>query len=189
MIAWHFSRDDGILGYGDKRKIKVGEIHTVDPPVKLCKWGLHASQRVIDALDYAPGALLWRVELSGEIKSGMDKMVATERRYLACIDASVMLDRFAKACALSVVHLWNAPEIIMRFLLGDAAARDAARDAAWAATRAAARDAAWAAARDAAWAATRGAAWAAARDAAWAAAREEQNEVLTEYALEAMEWK
>jgi hypothetical protein len=51
-----------------------------------------------------------------------------------------------------------------------AAARAAARDAAWAAAWAAARDAAWAAA----WAAARDAAWAAAggaaRDAAWAAA-------------------
>jgi hypothetical protein len=53
-----------------------------------------------------------------------------------------------------------------------AAARDAARDAAWAAAGAAAGDAAWAAARaaarDAAWAAARDAA----RDAAWAAARD-----------------
>jgi hypothetical protein len=60
-----------------------------------------------------------------------------------------------------------------------AAARAAARDAAWAAARAAAWDAAWAAARaaaraaawDAAWDAARAAAWDAARDAAWAAAR------------------
>ena len=54
-----------------------------------------------------------------------------------------------------------------------AAARDAAREAAWAAwaaARAAAREAAWAA-REAAWAAAREAAWAAwaAREAAWAA--------------------
>ena len=52
-----------------------------------------------------------------------------------------------------------------------AAAWDAARDAAWNAARAAARDAARAAARDAAWAAARDAAWDAARAAAWNAAR------------------
>ena len=48
-----------------------------------------------------------------------------------------------------------------------AAARDAAREAAWEAAWDAAREAAWAAARGAAWAAAR----AAARGAAWAAAR------------------
>jgi len=54
--------------------------------------------------------------------------------------------------------------------LCDEAARDAARDAAWAAAGDVARDAAWYAARAAAGDAARAAAWAAARAAAWAAA-------------------
>jgi len=53
-----------------------------------------------------------------------------------------------------------------------AAARAAARDAAWAAARAAARDAAWAAAGDAAGDAAFAGAWAAAFAGAWAAARD-----------------
>jgi len=81
--------------------------------------------------------------------------------------------------ALSVVHLWDAPDVVLDYLMtGDKsirdaawaaariAARDAARYAAWAAARVAARDAA----RYAAWAAARAAAWDAARYAAWAAA-------------------
>ena len=75
--------------------------------------------------------------------------------------------RFACQCALDVIHLWDAPPIVKKYLeTGDEKLRDAAWDAARAAAGDAAWDAAWAAAGDAAW----DAAWAAARDAAWAAA-------------------
>ena len=67
--------------------------------------------------------------------------------------------RFACQCALDVIHLWNAPPIVKRYLkTGNEKLRAAAGDAAWAAAGAAA----WAAAR------------AAARAAAGAAMREKQ---------------
>ena len=77
---------------------------------------------------------------------------------------------WARWCALQVIDLWDAPEIVRCYLeTGDETIRDAAWDAAWAAAwdaaGAAARNAAWDAARDAAWDAARNAAW----DAAWAA--------------------
>src|SRR5690606_19611648 len=132
------------------------------------------------ALGYAPGPILWRVELGGTIVTGDDKVCATERTYLWGVDASECLREFARKCALDVIHLWDAPELVVRYLkTGDesirAAARPAAWDAAWAAARAAAWDAAaWAAARAtaraAAWDAAKEAARAAARDAAWDAA-------------------
>ncbi len=94
---------------------------------------------------------------------------------------------FARWCALSVIHLWDAPKVVKDYLTsGDESLRAAARAAARAA-RAAARDAmaaAWDAARAAraaamaAWDAARAAlaaidaaraAWDAARAAAWAA--------------------
>ena len=51
--------------------------------------------------------------------------------------------RFACDCALDVIHLWDAPPIVKKYLeTGDEKIRAAARDAAW--------DAAWAAAGDAA---------------------------------------
>ena len=93
--------------------------------------------------------------------------------------------RFACQCALDVIHLWDAPPIVKKYLkTGNEKLRAAAMDAAWAAAGdaawagawaaagagAAARDAARAAARDAA----RDAAGDAARDAAWAAMREKQ---------------
>jgi hypothetical protein len=99
----------------------------------------------------------------------------------------LVLREFARECALDVIHLWDAPQIVRDYLeSGDdnlraaarAAARvaawDAARAAAWDAARAAARAAAMAAAGDAAWAA----AWAASGDAAWDAAWDAQNQRL-----------
>ena len=75
--------------------------------------------------------------------------------------------RFARQCALDVIHLWNAPPIVKRYLkTGNEKLRAAAWDAAW--------DAAGDAAGDAAWAAARAAAWAAARAAAGDAMREKQ---------------
>ena len=41
MRAWHFCRNDKTLGYGDGRKIKVGETHLVEGKPVLCKYGLH----------------------------------------------------------------------------------------------------------------------------------------------------
>ena len=95
---------------------------------------------------------------------------------------------FAVWCARQVQYLMkdqrsiDALDVAARFANGEAtqeelaAARAAARDAAWAAARAAARDAAgdaaWAAARAAAWAAARAAARDAAGDAAGDAARD-----------------
>ena len=92
-----------------------------------------------------------------------DKVVGTEYTILERRDATAMLWRSARSQARSVVHLWDAPEVVRRYLeSGDETLRDAARAAAWDAASAAGS----AAARDAAWAAARGAA----RDAAWAAA-------------------
>ena len=168
-----------------------------DGPVIPCKSGLHASEHPFDALAYAPGNLLHKVRLRGNITphgNPVDKYCASERRIVATIDAECVMRSFARRVALDAVkRYWlEAPEVVVEYLkTGDetkrAAARDAAgdaawaaaRDAAWAAARAAARDAAWDAARAAAWDAARAAAedaagdaaWAAARDAAWAAAR------------------
>ncbi|MBU0944485.1 MAG: hypothetical protein KKE53_08530 [Proteobacteria bacterium] len=181
--AWHFSTADKCLRYGDNRIILKGITHRIKWPwtdenrkvwdgPSLCNAGLHGSKKIINALQYAPGPYIWRVELSGAMVVGDDKIAATERKYLWGLDATDILRRFARLCALDVIHLWYAPDIVIRYLkTGDesirAAARDAAWDAAWDAARAEARDAAWAAARDAA----RDAAWDAARDAAWDAAR------------------
>lgn len=173
---WHFCREDMRLGYGDGRQIKIGETITVEGDIELCRHGLHASKKLIDALQYAPGPILCKVELGGNVINGADKVVASERTVVAYADCTDVLREFARKCALDVIHLWDAPEVVESYLTtGDeslrAAARGAARvaagDAAWVAARVAARDAAW----DAAWVAARDAAV----GAAWDAARGKQS--------------
>jgi len=161
----------------------------VKPPLEMCKHGLHASKRLVDALTYAPGTLVCRVELGGEIIYAKDKMVAMERTILWIADATNTLHEFACWCAENALHVanvtdersWNAIKTKRAWLAGEvtdselAAARAAAGVAAGAAARAAAggaaEDAARAAAGDAAEDAARAAAGAAAWDAAWDAAR------------------
>jgi hypothetical protein len=174
IMGWWFAASDE-LPHGDGRKVVIGETLTVDGEIVPCEHGLHASVDPFDALQYAPGAILYRVRLSDAIVAhDKDKRVASERTAIAKRDSTQMLWAFARKEALSVIHLWDAPTIVREYLeTGDESKRAAAGDAAgdaWAAAGAAgaagaAAGAAWgAAAGDAA-----GAAWAAARAAGAAA--------------------
>lgn len=138
--AWHFVKDDWTLR--DGRKLVVGETIIHEGPLNLCRSGLHASEHVIDALSYAPGSIVCRVVMGGKILYDTDKLVATKRTVLWAINAAEILRAFARWCALQVIHLWDPPGIVRRWLeTGDesilAAARDAVRDAVRAAARAA----------------------------------------------------
>ena len=164
--GWWFAPKNKKLANGDGRKIKVGSTHKIKGEIIPCQRGLHLSPKPLNALQYAPGPIIYRVKGGGIIKAHgapVDKYACSERTYIAGgIDASAMLWKFARLCALDVIHLWDAPDIVMKYLkTGDEKHRDAARAAARGAARyaAAARDAARAAAWAAAWAAARGAAW------------------------------
>ncbi len=201
VLAWHWLADNGCLQYPPHTKVEVGQTLTAEGSLELCDNGMHASLRALDALQYALGAIICRVELSGEIVKGDDKLCARHRKVLAMADATKTLHEFACWCAEQALlrereagrepdkRSWTAIGVKRRWLKGEATDEElhAASAAAWAAAWAAARDAvsaardaasaaAWAAARDAAWAAARDAAWDAARDAArdaaWAAARD-----------------
>jgi len=162
-----------------------------DGPIAIRESGLHASRRPWHALQFASGETLCLVEVDGVVEEAGNKLVARRRRIVRRVDLTADLRAFALQCARGVLHLWDAPDVVRRYLeSGDetlrAAAKAAAladeggdawaaaRDAALADERAYARTAAWAAARTAALAAAlvaaRDAAWAAARDAAKAAA-------------------
>jgi hypothetical protein len=215
-LYWHFcqvgKKGTPHLGYKDNREVIVGETLRVEGDIELCHRGLHASTKLMDALGYAQHdkLSLCRVTLGGTVKHDKDKSVASERTVIAMLDADTtekLLRDFARWCALQVIHLWDAPDVVRQYLeTGDESLRDAAGDAAWDAAgaaawaaawysaRDAARNATWAAARDAAWDATWDATWAAAgaaaryaaRDAAWAAPRDAQNTELERRALVAM---
>ena len=165
---YHFVRvnKDGqaYLGNNDNRIVTVGEPVTVEGEPILCEHGLHASKRILDALEYCPvgNVALCRVTLGGTVIHDDDKSVAQTRTIIAMLPVektNAILREFARWCALSVVHLWDAPDVVRRYLeTGDETLRVDAAEAAEAA------EAAWvsSAARAAAWAA----AWAA---RAWAA--------------------
>jgi len=128
--AWHFVSDDRKLGYGDGRKVRKGITHKVKVEPILCQQGLHASIRAIDAIQYAPGNVVSRIIIGGEIIKGDDKIVGTERTYLWVADAEDTLREFARWCALEVIGLWDAPDIVVEYLrTGDESIRVAAWDA------------------------------------------------------------
>jgi len=147
--------------------------------IEPCVSGLHMSERPFQALQYAPGSTICRVELDGDLASHgdpIDKWVGRRRRIIGRADATEMLRRFAADQALAVAHMWDMPTVVRDYLVtldalmlvaaGDAAS--AASAAARTATGVAAGDAASHAA-DAARTATWAAAWAATRNAADAA--------------------
>lgn len=164
MIAYHFTGDtlrDGLLVPAIGKKLT----HTGE--IIWCQSGLYASPKPHQALHYAPGKWLHRVECGQIEREDSDKFVCRERTILQTIDAEHLMRRFAADQALSVAHLWNMPDAVRDYLTSLKATK---RAAAW--------GVAWAAADTVcgvAWAATRDAAWAAAADAAdaaaWAAAR------------------
>ena len=113
MLGWHFLKDDGAMQWpcGRVLKPKVGQTLTRDPDkLELCVYGLHASVRLIDALQYAPGALLCRVELGGKILRDTDKVVASERTVLSMFDATRTLHEFAVWCAREALAQVKDPD-------------------------------------------------------------------------------
>lgn len=174
MLAWHFLREDGSTWRDSSYFPPLDGVEKHNGPLEICRSGLHGSQRVLDALRYAPGPIVRRVELIGKVIKETDKVCATERRELWRLDATEVLREFARWCAIGAVigHWPNAPEVIRRWL---ATGNESLRFAAWQAATNAARDAAWDTAREATRKAIRLAAgnavWDTAREAAWAIAK------------------
>jgi hypothetical protein len=127
MKAWHFVSDT----LRDGRPVPAdGEVLVHKGPLILCASGLHASKNILDALQYAPGSIICRVEVGGEIIHGYDKLVCSERTILWRASGEQVLRKFARMCALDVLHLWDAPDIVVQYLkTGDQSIRAAARDA------------------------------------------------------------
>ncbi len=172
--SWHFLGPDRRLGYDDGREITPGCVVTCDDEPVLCHSGLHASIRPLDALNYAPGPVVCRVDVGGVVVRGPDKIAGSTRTVIWMADATSVLRRFARACALDVIGLWDPPPVVVEYLRrGDGQAREEARAAAnaafWAASSAAGWAAGWAASRSSGWAVAN-VATTAATAATWAAA-------------------
>ena len=155
LECWHFANNDLRLGYGDGREIVAGESLRVEGAPKLCEYGLHGSKRLIDALKYASGHMLCRVELSDEIIEGHDKAVARERKTLWIFNAENALRDFSATVAENALlaeraagrepdpRSWFAVQFVRDLLAGKIKPED--QEAAWSAAMAAA-ESAWSAA-------------------------------------------
>ena len=175
MLGWHFLAEDRRLRFGTKEVVEAGKTYTAEGPLVLCRNGVHASRRAIDALQYAPGPIVCRVRLHGEIQHDTDKSVARHRTVLWMADATALLHEFGLVCGHEALgcrealhgdvdpRSWAILDVKAKWLRGEATDDELtqAAGAARAAEAARAAGAAWAA--EAAWAA--GAAGAAARDA------------------------
>ena len=172
VLAWHFTGDK--LRNGEAIP-KQGEWLEIDGKPIMCKRGLHASRHPYDALKYAPGAALHRVSLDGTIIVGNDKLVATRRKIIWTLPPEIMqplMWDFVRYCARSVLHLWDAPDVVKQYLkTGDESLKAASLAASRATLRAASRDASWAASRAASRAASQAASWDASWDTSWDASR------------------
>ena len=173
ILAWHFT--DG-LKLRDGQKLIEGKTYTFEGTPKLCMRGYHASRKAIDALTYAPGCQISRVELWGKVQEDENKLVAQNCTVLWTADATMILHEFACQCAeVALANIKNpdprsvaAIETKRRWMRGEATDEElsATHDAAW--------DAAWEVAQDAAWSAAQSAAW----SAAWEVAQDELNACL-----------
>lgn len=137
LTGYHFTGDK----LRDGRDVPaIGETLVHEGDIEICSTGLHFSRTAWRALTHAPGNMLHRVmceEITDEHRG--DKAVCRKRTIIATIDAEKMMQEFGRKCALDVIHLWDAPQVVIDYLKsGDeklraaaqAAARDAARDAA-----------------------------------------------------------
>ena len=128
-IGYHFTL--GTLRNGSPIPA-IGQTLRHEGPLMFGASGLRASECPWDALRYAPGPRLHRVELGGRIKQGGDRFVASERTILTSMDATNLLRAFARRCALDVVDLWDAPHVVRLYLEnGNEALRDAAGQVAY----------------------------------------------------------
>ena len=180
VLAYHFTNG---MKLRDGQPLKVGKTYKYEGELEMCAKGYHASVDIVDALYYAPGFQVSRVECSGDMKKQSDKLVCRNRKVLWTMDAKAIILKWSIRVATDAVKMvrktstdkaWNAWADL--WISGKdrtyahAAAANAAAYAAANAANAAAAYAAHAAAANAAYAAHAAAANAAAANAANAAA-------------------
>ena len=103
VLGWHWVRAERRLL--DGQPVEQGRTYRMDGKPVLCERGFHASERIIDALGYAPGNVLCRVQLGGVIVRDTDKLVATERTVLWMADVAPTLHEFACMVATDALDL------------------------------------------------------------------------------------
>ena len=165
VMGWWFCVNNK-LPHGDDRKVEIGKTHIIKGEIIPCRNGLHLSTKIMDALSYAKGNIVYRVKGHGEVvPHDGNKFVCSKRTYIAGgINIEQTLRKFARMCALDVINLWPAPDVVVEYLkTGNVGLRGSARHSSWASARASAMDSAM----DSAWASATASATASAMDSAW----------------------
>ena len=142
-LGWKFLADGGRMTH-DMSHIEVTaglEVRlNADQAIVACQYGLHYSERPLDALQYAESCIISRVEDIGDQRdtSEGDKVATNALRYLTSpVDTERTLHEFAIWCAEQALSLiekpdprsLNALEVKRRWLDGKASDEDLA--AAW----------------------------------------------------------
>ncbi len=153
--GWHWLPNDRMLRFGaDRRVLGTYDTRSATGDLVLCRNGMHWSPRVIDALNYAQGSVICRVECWGDTIHRGDKSASEHRQIRWWVDAERVLwawlcDEAERACNVAGVTDERSLGAIAlrREWLGGRVVTDQE----WDAARSAARDGARSAARSAAW--------------------------------------
>lgn len=177
--GWHFCAiKNGKPILRDGSQLVIGRTVEITGELKMCQHGCHDSERLLDALNYAPGPYLCRVLVSADM-ADRDKRCSRFRVAVAGMDATLLLHEFSARiayCALLAERdrgrepdqrLWDSVSAKMRWCRGEASDADlsAAESAAWGVARGGTLDFPRDVARCAAWCAAQGEAQSAARGA------------------------
>lgn len=116
--CWHFLQDDKRLRWGNQAVVEEGKTYRATGPLKMCENGMHGSEKILDALGYAPGSVICLVEIWGNVQKDTDKLVGRYRKVLKMIDGKELLRCFARECALHAVQKYwkDAPDVVIEFL-------------------------------------------------------------------------
>lgn len=137
LNVWRCLGADRLICEGEVASI--GSVHTTDFEYSLNPSRFHGSANAFDAMDLSRGGrtLLYYFNLGGIVVQEewrINEAHSTECTVIAGGDVSHLARKFAKRCALDVVHLWHAPKVVINYLKSDSEgllplARKAVREA------------------------------------------------------------
>ena len=121
ILAWHFLPNDGCLRNGNGRegqygkwrnpKVRACVVYVHKGPIEPCKRGLHASIKATDALRFASGTVVTRVECWDRVEhEGGNKLVCGHRKVLWVADATKPIQLWALWCAEEALKLVPKPD-------------------------------------------------------------------------------